>query len=890
VNLLVNTTGDAADANLADGFCQTATPGECSLRAAIQQSNRNAGANVIEFDIPSGSHTIMLTAALPAITDTVMIDGWSEPAFAGTPIVELDGSGAGANVPGLWLRAGSSTIRGLVVGNFSGPGILVDTAGSNTIVGMYIGVDAGGTAATPNDEGIRLSAGNNTIGGLTPGERNVISGNTRWGIRILAPNNRVLGNYIGTDSAGMAALGNGYSAIQIQAATNRVGGTAPGARNILSGNGENGLLIRDGGGLSNIVEGNYIGLSAVGTALPNSRRGVEIINGAANNVIGGAAAGARNIISANGSYGVRIDGAASNGNRVQGNYIGTDVSGTTALGNLDYGISVSFTSAGAQIGGSGAGEGNLVSGNLSDGIHILQANSTIVQGNRIGVSADGSAALPNLQMGVAVQQSQNVIIGGTTAAMRNLISGNQVSGVYLGAGTISAQVLGNYIGTDVNGAYALANRSYGVEVDGATGSSIGGSALGAGNLISGNGNHGIVLANGATAISVYGNLIGTDAAGNAALGNTGSGVYIQAAANQVGGTSSGQRNIISGNSAWGVYLDSSASANNRVQGNYIGLNSSGNGALGNTLDGIGILGGSGNLIGGDVAGAGNVIAGQTVHAFSDGIWIKDGSSNIVQGNLIGTSADGSAAIANSRAGIVIERGLGNQVGGVTPGAGNLISANGSYGITINSGASGTVVLANKIGVDASGTLGMPNALGGIQVAAAPDTIIGNDSAAGENVIAFNQGAGIVVSGTSIRVSIGRNAIFNNAGLGIDLNGDGVTLNDGATSAAAPNNGQDFPVITGLSFDGTQLSVSGYVGSSPGQAQFGGATVRFFVADNDPGGYGEGARYLGSLTADASGMFSGSFPASALVSGDRIAALATDPAGSSSEFGAVAILP
>jgi CSLREA domain-containing protein len=147
----VNSTADGGDANPGDGICQTSTPGQCALRAAIEEANALGGADTINFDIPgSGPHTITPAGGLPAITKPVAIDGTSQPGFAGTPIIEIDGNNQAKD--GFWLKPGSdgSTIRGFVINDFvGGSGIEIESSG-NTIVGNYLGTNVAGTAVDGN--------------------------------------------------------------------------------------------------------------------------------------------------------------------------------------------------------------------------------------------------------------------------------------------------------------------------------------------------------------------------------------------------------------------------------------------------------------------------------------------------------------------------------------------------------------------------------------------------------------------------------------------------------------------------------------------------------------------------------------------------------------------
>ena len=298
----------------------------------------------IDFDIPGGGiQTINLLSALPPITASVTLDATSQPGYSGTPLIVLDGTSACANVDGLDITAGGSTIRGLAIDHFSQHGISISVNGGNTIVGNYIGIDAAGTGAAGNgSDGILIASNNNLVGGTIATDQNIIPGNARDGIFISSGNNnQIEGNYIGTDVTGTTALANADEGVEIAWGTgNIIGGTAAGAGNVISGNGQLGVWLYGSNGVganSNFVEGNFIGTDATGTVgLGNGFGGIEITASNAN-TIGGTTAAARNVISSNTGYGVTLETSSSN-NIVEGNFIGTAADGVTALGNSAGGV------------------------------------------------------------------------------------------------------------------------------------------------------------------------------------------------------------------------------------------------------------------------------------------------------------------------------------------------------------------------------------------------------------------------------------------------------------------------------------------------------------------------------------------------------------------------
>jgi hypothetical protein len=331
----------------------TADDGLGSLRVAIGLANASPGADAIRFAIPgSGVHTIQPVTALPEIVDPVTIDATTQPGYAGMPLVEIDGSLV-AEEPsvGLHVFAGSSVVRGLAINRFAqvgdddGSGIVLEEGGGNIVEGNFLGVDTSGVADRGNGNyNVHIyESADNLIGGRTAEARNVVSGSC--GLVCIAieydeaaSGNRVEGNYIGTDvtgtvdlnSAGGVFLGGGPNCV--------VGGTAPGARNVISGNG--GDFVGGGVGLqgvrNNLVQGNYIGTDPTGTSPVNTGQATAVlIDGQAmDNTIGGTAAGAANRIAFD-TYGVDVGEylADSTGNAILCNEI---------FGHDDIGIGLGY--------------------------------------------------------------------------------------------------------------------------------------------------------------------------------------------------------------------------------------------------------------------------------------------------------------------------------------------------------------------------------------------------------------------------------------------------------------------------------------------------------------------------------------------------------------------
>ena len=273
------------------------------------------------------------------------------------PVIELSGSLAGAGTNGLTVTAGDSTIRGLAINRFKGRGISVEARGGNTVAGNFVGTDTTGMLDRGNESaGIFVNSGGNTIGGPAAADRNLISGNDRQGIYLIggaAQNNRVLGNWIGTDALGTGAVPNNQYGVWVASANNRVGGPAAGEGNVISGNRWGGVYVVGATAGGNLIQGNRIGTNEGGTAkLANDGSGVMIAL-APNNTVGGSVAGAANVLSGNAQQGVYVLGATATGNVIAGNRIGTNAAGTAAVGNSQNGVYLRGPSN--RVGGTATG-------------------------------------------------------------------------------------------------------------------------------------------------------------------------------------------------------------------------------------------------------------------------------------------------------------------------------------------------------------------------------------------------------------------------------------------------------------------------------------------------------------------------------------------------------
>ncbi len=621
-----------------------------------------------------------------------------------------DGTTAAPNLFGVDIYTGSNdTIGGttpgsgnVISGNAS-MGMEIQGGGSgNLVVGNFIGTDPTGKTAIPNQVyGIDISEDTaTTIGGTTPAARNVISGNTVNGINdsqvsVAAAGTVIEGNYIGVDVTGNVALPNVSEGIEVG------------------------------------------GIDAVGV------------------LVGGSSPGAGNVISGNGNTGLEFEHSASD-DAAQGNLIGLGADGETAIPNSVAGVYVDASASAITIGGVAAGTGNVISSNPSVDIWLDGVSNNLVEGNKIGTDAAGATVPGPTQFGVYLYNAPGTTIGGTIPAAMNVIGGATQYGVVLdGSSTTGDAIEGNEIGTNTAGTASLGNKLAGVYIyDGATGNTIGGASAGAGNLISGNNAGtaaGIEISGAGTSNNlVEGNTIGLSS-GGAALGNT-LGVEVDSGASgtTIGGTAAADRNVIAGNAGPGVELSSSG---NLVAGNYLGVNASGTTARPNSY---GVRAdAAGNTIGGLTTtpgtGAGNVIAGNTAEGI---LFYNVGSAaSTIEGNLIGLGSDGVTALGNALYGIYLALNSPNvTIGGTDPRARNVISSNTGYGILTDSGATGLVVQGNEIGTDLSGTLARANTYIGVGVLAANAVIGGLTTTPGTapgNLISGNgsaSGGGLLVGG------------------------------------------------------------------------------------------------------------------------------------------------
>jgi hypothetical protein len=445
------TVDDSSDTLHSPG-CATTGASPCTLRDAITYANTNPGPDVINFGIAgAGVHTITPASGLPPFMGPVTVDGYSQPGASpntnpvgqglnGVLLIEINLANTSGTPIQFNSTAAGSTIKGLVINRSVGAAVVFNpNSTGNTIQGCYIGTNPSGTAAGPgNNDGLVIGSANNLVGGTFPEARNLFSGNHDAGIAfgaVPAVNNNIIqGNLIGTNAAGTAAVQNdidGISLAESTAMNTLIGGTVAGARNVISGNGVIGIEIWGNGSTSRtpgaFVQGNLIGTDITGTlALGNGSAGISIEGANLGNQIGGTTAAERNEIAANGTYGVAVSSVQ---NVVSGNFIGTNAAGTAGLGG-HVGGGVVVAGNHNTIGGTAAGAGNVIaysaSGLGGDGVALFSSTMPT------GVAILGNSIHDNAGRGISLN-------GGNSNQPAPVITGASIGGGNVTVtGTLSA--------------------------------------------------------------------------------------------------------------------------------------------------------------------------------------------------------------------------------------------------------------------------------------------------------------------------------------------------------------------------------------------------------------------------------------------------------------------
>ena len=753
----------------------TADSGEGSLRVALNGvSGSYMGTSTISFNIPTsdsgfdpatGAWTILLQSNLPYILgNNITIDGTTQTTNQG----DLNPNGPEVvikSTTGLTFAFGvvgpntmigrNNAIKGLALGGFE-YSIMLFGAVDCSVMDCYIGIQADGQSPfePSNTYGIGVTGG--TYMGYTTEyshnitiSDNIISGNAIAGVALVgAYNVTVSGNRIGCDLTGTQSVPNSQGIYITSAAhDNVIGGETEAARNLLSGN-TNAAIVMDGMNVrNNAVKGNYIGLDITGAAPLSNHYGVIIQQKANNNLVGGTTAGSRNVISCNSEIGVYIQAADSN--RVSANYIGLDHTGTFSF-------------------------------NDAQGIPL--------QANGVEINSAG----------------RHNIIGGSTTGERNIISGNKIYGCIYYGHCSHNNIAGNYIGSDVTGTVSIPNAT-GICVDGSS-------------------NHNIM-----------------------------------------------ENNLLSGNRSYGLFIVTRATDSNIFRGNYVGCDASGLSPLPNDVGLMLAAFAKGNVIGGDSPSDRNIFSGNRYAGIEVTDYGCDG--NRITGNYIGVDATGNAPLPNEN-GIIVSALIHNL-----DVSHNVVSSNRQFGLLITDQADSVMVYSNIIGSSADTLLPLGNGSAGVMLSAgAHDNFIGLNGRG--NVIAYNDTAGVMLTdNTTLRNRISQNAIYGNGQAGIDIHPWGANVNDSADLDDGCNRLMNTPVITSALYDVVlgKTVIRGSLDTRNPQR----TTVELFLAYDPTADFPEGRTFMAAVTPSAQGNWKALFDGD--LSDKSITTTATDVHGNTSEF-------
>ena len=707
--------------------------------------------------------------------------------------------GASNNTIGGDTSTPGTGLGDLISGN-TNSGVYLDNTSHNLVEGNLIGTDVAGTVALANStSGVQIvGSSNNTVGGLGTSSRNIISGNTTNGVVINgsggASNNLIVGNFIGTNAAGTAAIGNNLGVNIWNGATdNTVGGTVA-ARNLISGNTSDGIDIWASGTSGNLIEGNDNGTNAaVAASLGNASAGIAMYSGTTANTISG------NVVTGN-LYGIAVEGSGTSENVLISNLVGVAVvvGNMTSLPN-SVGVLLQAGATDNTVGGSTLALANVLSGNTNNGLNIgnFGTSGNLVENNYIGTDAASDSGIGNVG-GITFFGDANGGPTDNTVGAGNVISGNSYVGISIyNTGTSDNVVAGNLIGTNDQGTAPLPNGIGVLIAASASSNTIGGPTTAAVNVISGNTTDGVEISDaGTTGNVIAGDKIGTDITGTLALANH-DGVFITsgASANTIGGLTAtpgtGAGNVISGNSSVNVQVGALAgdptTTDNVLAGNLIGTDVTGTTAL---VSDFGVWAtGVGTTIGGVTSAARNVISGSV-----DGNVVVTGTgatNDLIAGNFIGLDVTGTTTVGDASGNITLDSSR-NTIGGTVAAARNVIAMSSGIEINLNgSGSTGNLVAGNFIGTDSSGTIDLADAGIGIQEpnGAGGNTIGGTISGAGNLVVQSGAGtyAMLLISNNLVAGNLIDSNPLGTAALGqtyggITLTGSANTI--GGTVAAA----------------------------------------------------------------------------------------------------------
>ncbi len=626
--------------------------GSGSFRQAVLNANANAGPDSITFTGGLGTITV---ASYISLDGTVAMNG------NGTQVVS---GGTTSNL--VYFAAGSdgSTITGMAFIQSAGYGLSL-ASNCNQVYNCRFGTNWIDTPGLGNNFGLLVNGSQyNDIGGTTPGEKNVFSGNNNTGLGVYnAIGTRIRGNYIGTNAAGTAALAN-LTGLQLYGNTmmTMVGGNRlAGEGNLIAGNSTYGIYFNDTEVFGNTLAGNTVGVGLTQDIEIPNQVGVMLYK-SSGNYLGLPSLGYENIIAGSNFYGIWlwVGSTATDThpalNRIQNNYIGICPDTGNVYPNVN-GIFLNYANSNLIGGDYAANEGNVISGNTSHGIYMLEGAGNTISGNLIGTNINGTAEAHNSGCGIRIRAGSDNYIGGAnlSIALRqgNLISGNYQHGLSLERSVIGEQqrrnqIYGNWIGLALGGTVTIPNLQSGLNFYINAGDNIiGMQSSNYRNVVSGNGAYGFRAHYGFNN-QVAGNYFGTDINGTAFLPNTNDPIYwTNRYRNRIGGTAAGEGNIICGAGTNGIYL--SDSFENTIIANYIGTLANTTVTSPNLTNGIYLTNWSyTNWIGLEGTNLGNLIAG------------PDNGIQIAHDNADGVMLSTNTICAFSNAGIILAGGANNN--------------------------------------------------------------------------------------------------------------------------------------------------------------------------------------------------------------------------------------
>lgn len=443
---VVNSTSDLSDINLQDSLCED-PEGNCSLRAAIQNANQTPETDTIHFSIPGeGPHEIVLSDDLPPLTERIILDARTQPGYTSSHsqvilsgnLLEDKWDESGNKVPRIVVflagNSSGSEISGLTIGSIASTfsvGIYARETGNHKIYANKIGCTADGSGVLKNNGyGMYFQAGhNNLIGDENRENRNIISGNRMAVALDFSDSNRILNNFVGTDWTGEHPLDNGDGILTWKNMEEEISEGRSSSHNVIKGN----IIVGGYRGIMirgdyNLVEDNFIGTDVTGTKALGGSGGILLSEGNYNN-IGGEKG---NLISGN-KFGITV---YSSQNVIANNFIGTDVSGERAIPN---GVGVSFHTKSTDYDcRNNTLEFNLISGNTDTGVRIDQAFENLIRSNIIGLNKSADTPLPNGR-GVEVQRTNSNLF------VENTIAANKFEGIIVGYNSVQERISKNSI-------------------------------------------------------------------------------------------------------------------------------------------------------------------------------------------------------------------------------------------------------------------------------------------------------------------------------------------------------------------------------------------------------------------------------------------------------------